>query len=101
MNADHPRPAVRFRVRLTPRARTDAITGWEPAGEEPVLRVRVSAPPLDGKANASLLRLLSRALAQPPRDLSIVRGLRSRDKLLEVRGLSMRDVRERLHRAAQ
>ena len=50
-----------FSVRLTPRASQDKIVGWE--GD--VLKVRVTAPPVEGKANDALLRLLARALDVP------------------------------------
>ena len=87
---------IRFRVRLTPRARGDAIVAWEEGSGEPVLRVRVSAPALEGRANRALVRLLAKALTVPSRDVAVVQGATSRDKLIEVRGLSTAEVRRRL-----
>ena len=66
---------ARLRVRLTPRANADAIGGWR----DGVLLVRVTAPPLDGRANEALLRLLAEALDVPQRQLALVGGARSRD----------------------
>lgn len=83
-------------MRLTPRARGDAIGGWEDGAGGPVLRVRVSAPALEGRANAALVRLLSRALGVPSRGVAIVQGEKSRDKLVAVWGLGEAEVRSRL-----
>ena len=50
--------ACRLAVRLTPRGGRDGVDGWasDPAGR-PYLKVRVSAPPVEGKANAALMYL--------------------------------------------
>ena len=75
--------------------------GWvEADGEARVLRVRVQAPALEGRANAALVRLLSLALGLPSRDVAVVRGEKSRDKVVAVRGLSASEVRRRLKAAA-
>lgn len=92
---------VRIAVRLTPRARGEGIVGWvEAEGEARVLRVRVQAPALEGRANAALVRFLSLALGLPSRDVAVVRGEKSRDKVVAVRGLSASEVRRRLKAAA-
>ena len=75
--------------------------GWvEADGEARVLRVRVQAPALEGRANAALVRLLSLALGLPSRDVAVVRGEKSRDKVVAVRGLLASEVRRRLKAAA-
>jgi uncharacterized protein YggU (UPF0235/DUF167 family) len=84
--------AARIAVRLTPRGGRDAIEGWE--GE--VLRARVAAPPEGGKANEALLRLLAGQLGVARSSLTLAGGARSRDKLVEVRGLDGAAVRARL-----
>jgi uncharacterized protein (TIGR00251 family) len=81
-----------FSVRLTPRASQDKIIGWE--GD--VLRVRVTAPPVEGRANEALLRLLARALDVPTSRLRLVRGQTQRNKVVAVEGLTADEVRERL-----
>lgn len=73
--------SVRFGVRLTPRAGRDAVDG---VGEDGVLRVRVSAPPVDGSANDALCRLLARALDVAPGGVRVVAGAGSRRKVVEV-----------------
>ncbi len=70
-----------LRVRVTPRASRDAIAGFDDAGR---LRIRVTAPPADGAANAAVTKLLAKALGLAPRDVVLVRGATSRDKVFEV-----------------
>lgn len=60
------------------------------------LRLRVAAPPIQGRANAAILAHLAALLGVRPRDLEIVAGQRSRDKLVLVRGLPPERVRQRL-----
>ena len=83
---------ARITVRLTPRGGRDGIDGWD--GD--VLRVRVAAPPAEGRANEAMLRLLAKALRIPVSHLSLVSGAQSRTKLLAVDGLSADDVHARL-----
>jgi uncharacterized protein YggU (UPF0235/DUF167 family) len=56
----------------------------------------VSAPPADGQANEATIKLVSGVLRMPPSSISIVRGASSREKLLEVDGLTLADVIARL-----
>ena len=81
-----------LRIHLTPRSARDEVLSLE--GD--VLRVRVTAPPVEGRANEALLRLLSDALGVPKSSLDIVRGQRSREKLVAVEGLEASEVRCRL-----
>ena len=82
-------------IRLTPRADRDAVVGLRDDG---VLLVRVSAPPVDGRANTALCRLLAKALKVPPSSVRVVRGEASREKVVRVDGLSAADAHERLRR---
>lgn len=81
--------AVRFSVRVQPRAARSGVAGLY-AGS---LRVRLNAPPVDGAANESLVELLAERLGVPRRDVSIVGGAASRSKVVEVRGVSAELVR--------
>ena len=83
---------MRLNVRVTPRAARDAVEGFGPDG---VLRVRVTAPPADGAANAAVTKLLAAALGLPARDIVLVAGAASRTKLFDV-PLTEADARERL-----
>lgn len=82
----------RITVRLTPRGGRDRVEGWE----GPVLRVRVAAPPVDGRANRALVALLAGALGVPAGAVRVVGGERSRKKVVAVRGLGPDEVRRRL-----
>jgi uncharacterized protein len=80
-------------VRLTPRGGRDVIAGVRDDG---VLLVRVAAPPVDGRANDALCRVLAKALGVAPSRVSVVRGQTSRDKVVRVDGLEAADAHERL-----
>lgn len=69
-----------LRVRLQPRAKRNEIVGER----DGALVVRVTAPPVDGKANAALCRLLAKALGVAPSTVAVVRGLSARDKIVRV-----------------
>jgi uncharacterized protein (TIGR00251 family) len=71
---------VRFAVRLTPRASADRVDGVI----DGVLRVRVGAPAVEGAANNALVKLLSDELGVARRDVRIVAGASSRQKLVVV-----------------
>jgi uncharacterized protein (TIGR00251 family) len=75
--------AHRVEVRLQPRAPRDEIVGWR-SGR---LLVRVTAPPVEDRANRALRRLVAKRAGVPRSAVRIVRGSRSRDKLLEISGL--------------
>jgi hypothetical protein len=79
-------------VRVQPGAARDGIAGWHGAA----LKVRVAAPPEDGRANRAVTALLARALRVPPSALEIVRGASRRDKLVRVAGLGLAEIRARL-----
>src|SRR6516162_5976023 len=72
-------------VRLTPKGGRDAIEGIEQlANGESVLKVRVRAPPMEGEANAALVKLLVRTLGVPARDVRLVAGLSARVKRVRI-----------------
>ena len=78
---------MRIAVRLSPRARADRLDGIARLADgAPVLVAAVTAPPVDGRANEALLRLLATEWALPRRDLSIVGGQKSRTKLVQIAG---------------
>lgn len=84
--------ACEIAVRLQPRARANEIVG-ERSG---VLLVRVTAPPVEGRANAALCRLLAKRARVGVRSVSVVRGGGSREKLVHVEGLSEQELRSAL-----
>ena len=76
-------PDVRFAVRLTPRAAADRVDGVV----DGILRARVGAPAVEGAANNALIRLIAEALGVARRDVRIVAGATSRQKLVVVDGV--------------
>jgi uncharacterized protein (TIGR00251 family) len=75
---------VRVRLKVTPRARRDAVDGIIEGPDGAALRVSVTAAPDDGKANAAVIALLARAWRVPKRDIALVQGATSRRKLIHV-----------------
>ena len=84
--------ATLVRVRVQPRAGRDRIEG-ERAG---ALLVKVSAPPVDGKANEAVCRLLARAAGVPVRSAELVRGAAARDKVVRLDGVAAEETAARL-----
>jgi len=82
----------RLALRVQPRSSKNEIAG-ERAG---ALLVRVTAPPVDGKANAAVRRLIAKRLGVPARRVSIVGGVSSREKLVEVDGIGDDELRRAL-----
>ena len=61
-----------------------------------MLRVSVAAAPVDGKANTALCKLIAKRAGVARGRVSIVRGERSRDKLVRIEGMALADVRSAL-----
>jgi uncharacterized protein (TIGR00251 family) len=83
---------MRLAVRVTPRSTRDAVEGFD---DEGALRVRVTAAPADGAANAAVARLLAKALGLPGRDVVLVSGTTARQKLFDV-PLEAAEIRRRI-----
>jgi uncharacterized protein len=81
----------RIQVRVQSRARRDEIAG-ERAGR---VLVRVTAPPVEGRANDAVRRLLAKRLGVAPGRVAVVRGEVGRDKVIEVEGLDDADALRR------
>ena len=58
--------------------------------------IRVTAPPVDGKANDALCRLIAKAAGVPPSNVSVIRGHTARDKVVRVEGLAVVTLRAAL-----
>ncbi len=84
--------AARFRVKVQARARRDEIAGVH----EGALRVRVTAPPVEGRANWAVVELLAEHLRVSRSSIKIAAGARAPLKLVEVAGLDAATVLERL-----
>ncbi len=84
-------------IRLTPGASVDRIDGWDVDAEgRPVLKVRVRARPVEGEANAALVKLIAKTLGVPKSAVVLQRGGQSRTKMLVIEGLSEDEAKRRL-----
>ncbi len=82
---------MRLTVRVIPRSSRNAI-----AWEQGVLKARLTAPPVDGAANDALIALLAQRLGLPRRSISIAYGATSRQKIVEIVGMTETEVIARL-----
>lgn len=83
---------VRIAVHVKPRASKDRVLGER----QGLLEVAVSAPPAEGAANRAVIELLAETLDIPRRDLVIASGHSSRSKIIDVTGVTLTVVRQRL-----
>jgi uncharacterized protein (TIGR00251 family) len=81
-----------FAVRVVPRASKDEIVGIH--GD--ALKVRLTAPPVEGRANEALIAFLAKRLGVRKSQVEIVAGATSRRKMIRVIGLSLQGVEEHL-----
>jgi uncharacterized protein (TIGR00251 family) len=81
-----------FLVKVQPKARRQGITGA--VGD--ALKVALTAPPAEGRANAACIQLLAEVLNVPRSSITIAAGQGSRNKLVRVAGVSAAQVRQRL-----
>ncbi len=81
-----------FAVKVHPRAKKNAITGE--VGDS--LKVALTAPPVEGKANDACIEFFAKLLKVPRSSVSIAAGQTSRSKVIRVAGLSAQEVRARL-----
>jgi hypothetical protein len=95
-------PSTVLNIRVTPRSGRTTIAGWqqppdvtsEPAS--PTLLVKLAAAPVDGAANDALIALLAKALDLPKRAIRIISGERSRNKRVEIDGVTIDEIARRL-----
>lgn len=87
--------AVRFEVHAKPRAKKSRVVG----DRGDAIEIALAAPPVDGAANEELIRFLSRVLDVAKREIQLVRGESSREKLVAITGLTLAEVEARLHAA--
>ncbi len=82
---------MRISVRVVPRSSRNAIE-WE----DGALKVRLTAPPVEGAANEALLALLAQHLGLAKRDIQIVHGATGRHKTVEITGMTLEELEQRI-----
>ena len=92
MNFRDSKSGVTFSIRVQPRARKNAIVGE--LGD--ALKVAITAPPVEGKANEACIAFFAELLEVPRSSTTIAAGESSRNKVIRVAGLSAAEVEQRL-----
>jgi uncharacterized protein (TIGR00251 family) len=82
---------MRISVRVIPRSSKNTLE-WE----DGALKVRLTAPPVDGAANEALLTLLAQRLDLSKRDIQIVHGTTGRHKTVEIAGMTMESIEQKI-----
>jgi uncharacterized protein (TIGR00251 family) len=84
---------ISFGVKVQPRARKNAIVGE--LGD--ALKIALTAPPIDGRANQACIHLLADLLNVPRSAVTILSGESSRNKIIRVTGISAEALKRKLH----
>ena len=85
---------AKITVHVQPNARRNEVLGYE----DGVLRVKIAAPPVKGKANQELVRFLSDILGVAKSNITIEKGLTSRRKVVGIRGVTKEEVARELEK---
>jgi uncharacterized protein (TIGR00251 family) len=84
--------SVTFVVKVIPRASKNQIAGLE----SDAIKIRLNAPPVEGKANEALIEFLAETLGVRRAQIEIVRGHTSRRKVVRVSGVSAKQIEDKL-----
>ena len=83
---------VRFAVRVQPGAKSNKIVGSVGEGAQAVLRVRLRAQAVEGQANSGLTEFIAETLGVRPRQVTLILGEHSREKVIQVEGISIDEL---------
>ena len=84
---------IKLQVKITPNARQDKICGYI---DKNLLKIKIKAKPVDGKANEYLIKYLSKELDIPKSNIAIIKGKTSRIKVLEITNIREKEFIEKL-----
>lgn len=90
MRVDEKSGGVEFDVRVVPRASKSEIVG----NHDGALKLRIAAPPVDGAANAEVIKLLAKCFSLSKTNVEIVSGQTSKRKRVRINGLSLSEFNE-------
>jgi uncharacterized protein (TIGR00251 family) len=85
---------TKLKIRVTPRAKRDEVYDIL---EDGTVKVRLTAPPVDGKANKALIKYFSGIFKIPSSRIEILTGFKSRNKLLAIRGMDSVEIFNKLN----
>ncbi|MGB7631657.1 MAG: DUF167 domain-containing protein [Candidatus Deferrimicrobium sp.] len=77
-------PSATVSIRVVPRSSKEGVAGFEGG----VVRIRLNAPPVEGKANEALVRFLAEAVGVPRSRITLITGVRGRSKVVRVAGVT-------------
>lgn len=83
---------IRLGVKVQPRSSRNQVIGEQ----DGCLKVKLTAPPVEGEANQALINFLARLLAIPKKNIKLLKGETSRHKLIEISGLSDTEFLDKL-----
>lgn len=86
-------PSCTLEIKAVPNAPRSTVVGW--LGD--ALKVKVHAPALEGRANEELCEFLADTLQVPRRAVTLLRGDKSRQKVVRIDGLDLAETKRRLH----
>ncbi|MCE0497970.1 MAG: DUF167 domain-containing protein [Methylacidiphilales bacterium] len=95
MAQEQPLPAIRLAIRVQPGAKSNEVVGWmADAHGGRVLKIRLRAPAVEGKANAALLDFLAETFGVRSRQIVLEQGDKSREKIVRIEGLPEERMRK-------
>ena len=83
---------VRLKLKVIPNARRNQVVGWR----DGLLTIKLTAPPVEGKANRELVKFIAEVMGVSAADVEILRGETSRSKSVSVLGVTAQDARQRI-----
>lgn len=87
--AEGPRSHCTLELKTIPNAPSTTIVGWLGSA----VKIKVHAPPLEGRANDALLEFLAKELGISRRSITLIRGDKSRQKLVRIDGLNLAEIK--------
>jgi uncharacterized protein (TIGR00251 family) len=85
---------IRVEIKVQPRSSRNQIVGEQ----EGALKIKLTAPPVEGEANQALINFLARHLKIPRKNIALLRGDTARNKLIEIKGITKAEF---LHKTGQ
>jgi len=85
-------PGVTLSVRVVPRSSREGVAGYEGG----VVRIRLNAPPVEGRANEALRKFLAKTLGVPRAQVSVVSGETGRNKIVRIAGITRTEALDAL-----
>ncbi len=77
-----------LKVHVTPRGSRDQVSGWR----DDVLCIKITAPPVEGAANAAVIKFVAKALGVKKGQVELVSGEKSREKTLKISGMETEEI---------